>query len=74
MRHRIVRRPNFGVTFSYQQQIFVHLENYVHHLVFDLPDQNQAVLRQFQAMANNWDALARNSKGPLTFPFAFAKQ
>ena len=51
---RVVRRPNYGLIFRYQQQIYAHSENYLHHLVFDLPDREDATARQFRAYSEQW--------------------
>ena len=73
VRNRIVRRPNFGAAFNFQQQITVHSENYVHHIIFDLPDQGQAVLKQFRDLTTIWRDISQRSEGPLTFPIVFRK-
>ena len=38
IKSRIVKRQNYGVTFTYQKNIVVYSEYYLHHFIFTLPD------------------------------------
>jgi hypothetical protein len=43
IQQKVLRRTNAGVTFRFQSQIVAHRENFVHHLIFDLPQHTSSV-------------------------------
>jgi hypothetical protein len=60
----ILRRQNYVVIFRYEQKIFAHSENYVHHLLFDLPDQATFLDATFTDLAKYWN-VSKMAQGDL---------
>jgi hypothetical protein len=42
IQQRILRRTNAGVTFRFQSRIVAHRENFIHHLIFALPQHTSS--------------------------------
>jgi hypothetical protein len=74
---QVVRRPNFDVVFRYQQQIFTYSENYIHHLILDLPLRNQTATETFRRMGETSKDIIRDqatkSLANITFSQAIRK-
>jgi hypothetical protein len=68
-----IRRPNYGLTFHYENLIYTYSEHYVHHLIFDLPDKEHETARQFRDFAARWRNISKSPPEGDPFMQAFLK-
>jgi hypothetical protein len=68
-----IRRPNYGLTFHYENLIYTYSEHYVHHLIFDLPDKQHESAQQFREFAARWHNISKSPPEGDPFMQAFLK-
>jgi hypothetical protein len=66
IQQKVLRRTNAGVTFRFQSQIVAHRENFVHHLIFDLPQYTNSV--QFEDLQKELNLTVKDLVTPEFLP------
>jgi uncharacterized protein YhbP (UPF0306 family) len=66
IQQKVLRRTNAGVTFRFQSQIVAHRENFVHHLIFDLPQHTNSV--QFEDLQQELNLTVKDLVTPEFLP------
>jgi hypothetical protein len=66
IQQKVLRRTNAGVTFRFQSQIVAHRENFVHHLIFDLPQHTSSV--QFECLQKELNLTVKDLVTPEFLP------
>jgi hypothetical protein len=66
VQQRVLRRTNAGVTFRFQSQIIAHRENFIHHLIFALPQQINII--KFEYLQKELNLTVKHLEAPEFLP------